>query len=272
MAVQVGRLLKPSGVEVVDRDYHEFLHRGPHFPASGEKRASLYIGIDHHLQIESDLRHLLEQVHMSLSDEQVRDIALQVGITHEYGHAVARTVQILLFEKKQAINPQGLPVETWHAVDDLMNRTIFEKIAPDDELEDILRGEPDSFNDIYTNRGLTSVERIAAGFERLSLRFALTEAGLAEQQTKLIMGINDKENKDLLGEHCRFLSFANNRGLKLNILGQLLDQLKFNLEEKGLPSLAQELPMTFGAVVLGYLKPLTEDQLKNFIATFLVDK
>lgn len=264
LAVQVGKLLRPSSVEVLETDYHRFLYLQDEFPKTSEGRAALEIGVDRYRLMRVELESYLKAAKISLTEEQLQNVLLRWGVSHEYGHAVSRTLEILQIEKFIKGQPQGEYLYIAERGRNLVNGSVYSDIAADQELRDILQDEPE--DGLYTRRNITSSERIAAGFEYLGLQYALEDNGLSREQGQSILQQFATSDEQQFQQCQQLVRFIRTQKIGLDILGQAMTSLSLDLKRNKMPHLSSLVPTNFGPRYFGYFKPLSGDQVREFVA------
>ena len=261
---QIMRLINPSNIEITQEDYHRFIYLKDEFPQNLEDQGVIQVGMELNEYLEKELAQILSENGITLSSEQIRRIALTRGLSHEFGHIVDRVLRLREIERR-AISSKNSISQIAIAVDEEMDKTLFGEIAVDDELENILKGEP---NGIFTNPSSCYSEKIASGFEIIELREALIAEGLSAPYVKKIMEALSERSSRKFEEFKWLFSCSRAKGLNLETLGEAINNLAYYLKKRERPDLRNLFPISFGIRSIGYYRPLNEDQLRAYISRY----
>lgn len=258
---QIRRLIKPSNIEIVTTDYHRFLYLKNTFPEEPEDEGVIQVGVELINLMERDLGRIFSEMGIGLSPEQIRKIALIQGLSHEFGHIVDRVLRLMEIEKRitsagESLSETAIRVD--REIDDFLRREF-----PDEELEEILKNEPE--NGTFTYPGNCYSEKIATGFELIGLTEALLSEGVSASDVDKIMEALYTEKSRRLEEYKRLISFSRQKGFNLETLGEAINHLTYYLKNQGKTDLRDMLPLSFGIRTIGYYRPLNPDQIRKFI-------
>lgn len=263
LAVEVGRLLRPSSVEIIKERYHRFLYLRDVFPSTPPERAKLQISPNLTVQREKPLRERLKQAGIDLTAEQIEQINLRWGISHEYGHAVHRTLVLSRVEQEAERQGDKDFQQVAYGVENQFDVDVFNRIALDEELARALKNEPEGGFHHWSRRA-TTPERVATGFEYLGLRYALEDLGVGGQKAREVVEGFMEEDRKWFREYVQLMEDVRSKGWNLEDLSDALSELRGALREIRREDLLDELP-SFGARNFGYLSPLNEKQIKELV-------
>ncbi len=195
---------------------------------------------------------------ISLTDKQIRHLAIRDIVSHEYGHAVDGALL-----KVQQV---GIGEENWQ-VPENMRKYIYDELAPSEDLQIILGKEAE--RDYTSLPNLTSIERVAVGFEDLGMRYALEEMGVeSDKAMEVLSYIREKDGK-VWKSIVRSVELMRGKGLKL---GDLFDiQLELGDHFKKLLRFDLEgyiRRMRLDTIVFGYYFPLSQEQLRAYVGKY----
>ena len=266
LAVQVGRLVKPPDIELIDTDFARFLYLKDNFPAKGEERASLELGRKYALGWGwQELDKAIKSQGVNLSLDQTLRVVLRSGISHEYGHAVDRALLFLNVEAKMAAQPEADAWQLMLESGQEVSQDIYSRIAPNDDLAEILQGELE--DGTYTRKERTSSERLGTGFGYLGLRYALEDLQVDQQKIDGVINyMVDDDFKTMQGNK-RVAGEIKKQGLTLEDWGNAMTDLNMDLRDRGRSDL-REITRDFSARSLGYAAPLSEEQIKALVTTW----
>lgn len=273
LAVEVGRLMRPGNVVVTQEDFGRFLYLGDEFPKRDEERGALEVGVKYVFRQIEGYKEILSQNGVELTEEQIIDLILRGLVSHEYGHAVDRTMQLLTWgEYVSGIPGGGEPnLSDRYRIRGKMHQEIFDRIAPNEDLATVLALEPDDKEDAYyTNRESTSSERVGRGFHYLGMRYALLELGLDKEKADNIVRSFTRTEDSKLNQYKNLADEIRATGLNLEIFCHGINDLVSQLRKLGRNDLAGKFPyldMPDGRQ-LGYFYPLSQEQIRTYIAAF----
>lgn len=266
LVAQVGRLLKPSDTKVTKGDIFRFVDFGRSFPAEKGDRGTFEVGRAYVEGWFGTIKGYLEERGISATDEQVLNVVMRNGASHEYGHAVDKTLRILAWESAEKSRGHQLSISEGAAVDDAYNEVIYRDIVPNQEIAALLEKEnpKDSFGDYQR----TNSERISSGFEALGTQYALEETGLKSEDVDFVLGKIAAADQVALREFKTVLDKIYNSHLNLAIVATAVGKLKNYLVKEDRNDLVERIGLSLSSRDLGYYFPLTKDEVHKYINYF----
>lgn len=263
LAVTVGRLLRPSNIKVTREDYARFLYLGHSFPTTPEERASLEVGLEYAFGQVNVYKEMLAENGVNLTEDQIIDLILRDGISHEYGHAVHSTLSLIQYGEYISKLPEGERGKKsfWDIREELEQR-IFDTIAPNQDLANLLLNEPDEDS---TKRSRTSSERVGRGFQYLGSRYVLQDFGVDPTKIDAVIETFRIRHDKVLVGYKRIIEEIRARNLNIALFSYGLNDVLSALREMKREDLQKILHFGFGARDLGYYYPLTQDQIRSFV-------
>ncbi|GEM_PF-6795271 len=265
-----GKLVRPSNITLIDATYFRFLYMADEFPKSASERGELEMGHLGYGRMTRNLVRKLESAGVELRSEQMRGVVLRWIISHEYGHAVDAALQI---QKAEEVGKSKPDEEKWKVkadVDRHASQELFTTIAPEPKLQEMFTIQDARYAGLHDDALQTSSERISTGFEYLGLRYALTDAGVAEDKIDKVLDAFKEEDQKSFQDLEHLFKVGKEKGMDIETLGVALNTLKLELRKTEKPELKKTLPLSFGSTYAGYFFPLSETQLKAYIASFKV--
>lgn len=264
LAVLVGKIIRPSGVEVNDHHCARFFYPHDYFPEDGEEKGSLEIGLTYLASHLKQFKEITTWHGFHFSEQQLLHLVLRNTASHEYGHAIDRALRINEWKRREREDPKANVFSS--QVDKEFNNLIYDTLAPDSRLQEIFAYEPENAD--YANREGTSSERIATGFEFLGLSYALNELGVNDQKVAAIVSDFKDVDRKSLYQYEDVLRLARQHHLNFELLGAAINKITVSLKEENLFNLASVLAFGFYSRNFGYYFPLTGEQLHEYISSF----
>lgn len=264
LAVEVGKIIRPSGFRPTKGNDAGFYYFKEVFPENPAERGTVRLGERYVYLMSKNLARIFSNLEINCTQDQLRDIVLRSVIAHEYGHAVKQTIVIMkLAEMYPNISPENLKRFAF-ALSKQIDQTIYEIIAPNHELTDIFSDEPNTLM-----KSDSSEERLAQGFEYLGLQSVLKDLGITEDKIQLVLEAFRKIDHDRFIDHKHLIEYAKKHGLNLRLLQKALSRLMIELDTRGRGDLSLCLMTNYGPNMLGYAFALTPHEIQKFIAMFL---
>lgn len=265
LAVTVGRFLKPANVRITPHDYARFLYFKHSFPTKLEERADLSIGLKYVFGQRNDYREMLWENGVELTDDYLLDLILRDGVSHEYGHAVHAALNLVQWGAYVVKPNEGEKPKSYWQIREDSAQYIYDTIAPDQDLAEILASEPDSD---YSRRSSTSSERLGRGFQYLGTKYALQDMGIDSAKAGKIVETFKKRHGTVLEGYKKVIGEIRLHNLNIEIFSNGITDLQVALKKRGRIDLLESIRFGFGARDLGYFYPLNQDQLRSFVKTF----
>jgi len=264
--IQINRLITDAHIEVTDNDYNQFYYGKDDFPEKTGNNAALYIGAGCIEAFEDTLKDRLNQYSVALPSEIARKITLRWILSHEYGHAIDRTLQLGVINGRVNTEEGDTRRKIGGSVQDEMYQDVNENIAKNSDLESMVT------NDEKTRKYLSPLEsaseRVASGFEFVGLHSALVENGVAVEHADAIIANAFKKGQDELQDFKRLLEYSSSHGLDMKELKHAMLMIRIELKKRGRQDLLTKLPLHFGMQHLGYLAPLTEQEITTYVSKY----
>lgn len=265
LAVQIGRVVKPSNILIHDEDFARFLYTNSEFPESPEQRADLEIGTEYvNGWAFKQMHEAVTAAGVNLSNEQLFQLVLRNGVSHEYGHAIDRVILLLRQSKLEKSD------DDWKEkmkITHEMKQSVYDTIAPREELKQLLEGQPE--DGFATERKGTTSERIAVGFENVGTRYALEELEIDKDKIDQIMDNLEKEDKGRLDKSIQLINLLKSNSLTIEDLASARLDIWSNLKDQGQVELYDPLRFGLDTRFLGYFYPLTKNEVHTFVSQWL---
>jgi hypothetical protein len=263
LAVQVGRIIRPTDISTPNADWARFLYLDKIFPSNKDGRGNIEMGTQYvNGWGAQQMKDVLDKQGVHLNQDQLLQLVVRNTIAHEYGHAVDRTIALLQTANQAGKEPGKDLYEIIIPLEDKMSASLYEYIAPNMRLQEVFVGQPKEGP--YVRRGLTSSERIAVGFENLGQQFSLRELGIAESTIDNIIKEYQQLDNKKLESYSEMAKVGLEKGLNLQEIGEARIQLSSQLKDKGRDNtlVAQISP---NVRVVGYYFPLDRSEIKAYI-------
>jgi hypothetical protein len=240
---------------------HQFYYRGGEaFPQEGEKKGLVIISPNVHESMRTGVNVMVKNT--ELSEPVKQRIALRWGIGHEIGHGIDKALRIRYLQRSLSADVHQdiarLLVKQQREIDS----SIHNEIARDQELEELFADED---RDELHIGGMVS-ERIASGFENISLHASLTDAGVPDDEVAIAMQRYTMNRGKDCAEFVAFANQAKAHGFNLALLDQISTAISVQLsrERKDHYNISPEFELR----PLGYAKPLSREQLQTYIGKY----
>lgn len=265
LAVSVGRFLKPANVKITPHDFARFLYFRHSFPTKPEERADLEVGVKYVFGQRNDYLEMLGENGVELTDDQLLDLILRDGMSHEYGHAVHAALDLIQWGAYIVKPTEGEKPKSYWKIRRDSAQYIYETIAPDQDLAEILANEPDSGK---SERSNTSSERLGRGFQYLGAYYALLDMGFDSAKAGKIVETYKKRDRTSLEGYKKIIGEIRLHNLNINIFGEGITDLQVALKKLGRTDLLESIRFGFSTRELGYYYPLNQEQLRLFVEKF----
>ncbi len=256
ISIQTGRIIRPSRINILKEGHCRFLYMKDVFPKDRDDMAVLYISEGQFNEYYEFLESEVKKAKLNLSEESMFRITLRRLIAHEYGHAVDRTISILLASK----NSDEENIEDEFEVSEKLHLKVYKEIAPDKRLNDILEEGPE--DRVYSKKQRSSSERIARGFEYIALNSALIDEGVDLDKSDLIVKKIVEKQGERLSDFIFVLRYAKSKGLDIENVCGALNELVIGFRNK---SIGELLPSGFSSHYLGYFCALSKEQIIKYV-------
>lgn len=261
---QVSRIIKPSGVTPSENANASFLYLDDNFPEDPERRGEILLGKRAYAKWEGEFKSIYEKVGLNLTDEQIRQTTLRFLISHEYGHAVERGIAILKSEDEmtdsEKLNPMSGRMKIMHG----LKMHVYEQLAPNSKLQSLFTEEKVASIYRANDPALTTSERIATGFERLGLQYALEDINVDPIQIDQVLNYLQQTHESRFTEQKYILDKAKKKGFSLEQLSAAIDLIDGEMHKMERKDLAELTRGGFSGHTFGYAFPLNQDQIKEF--------
>jgi hypothetical protein len=271
LVVQAARLVKPNEVKVGAGGVSEFGYRNDYFPEINEEKASLNIDIESEQLYLKRLAGKLDNLGITLAPEQLEEVALAGLLSHEYGHALHKTIELLQIEQRLTeLVERPAKDDLWEIGSEVKTEVLqtLTKIASDPQLDQISyfsNGDrrtawPIGFHQI-------DAERLGTGFELLGLKYSLKRTGLSDDDVAKVVGSYLDEKTAIFNEFKTVEELIKSRGLRVSEVERALDSLAGMQGVSSSQDLQNRVP-EMPAFLPGYYRPIPEAQIRQFISSF----
>ncbi len=264
--VSIGRIIRPENIVVRNQPAHQFLYLRDAFPETPESRGQIRISEDSYAILKNRVGGLLSELNVTLSPEQLNEVAMRWGISHEYGHAVDTALILSLTEKRLKDHPEEPLSQANVEAANSLYKYIYDVSAPNADLNDILAIDN---NEMFSDKTSTSSERIAGGFEYLGLRFALEDSGVEPEKIDSMIKKLLEKKAHYTDEAKQFSSVLKDNGFSMQAFSSGMGKLWSDLRSSGNKEITNKMPMSvIDARSLGYLAPLRKPEVQHLVSLF----
>jgi len=251
------RLLSSKNIRTTDASTAHFSWDSYSFAA--EPGADFMFGTGCVTTFEQKILDAANNTGLQLPASDVREVAVRMIVSHEYGHAVDTAVKMLVAEKKGTF-ASGLDDEDFDTFNRVIEPEFTESIARNEEIIAM-------FPDALPEASKSSNERISTGFELLALRSILEEKGVSKEDIISVVANLQQQEHVKAQEYAQLFKRIKEKGYPLSDFRSGLGALRGYLEAVR-PDLKQFVLYHLGGRSIGYSYPISQQQLEGYIDTF----
>jgi len=254
------RIVTISSIQVCDETFHRFEYYSEFFPANEDELGILTFGTVKCRLMMEDLEKIFRSQKINFNRDIITRVAIRWGISHELGHALYRTIVLLISEQRELkVGDYALSVEIKESVDQGIYSSADYHLA-----EELLKGEPS--DGLHTQLHGVVTESFCRGIEYIGLEEALLDEGVSTSDVdKIIEEFLEGDRREF--EDFQFLiREIHRKGLTLEAFCWALNDIFMALKRLGRQDVRDRLPASFGSQFLGYFVPLKRDQIETFLS------
>lgn len=268
----IGILVRPSSTLPDHSEYASFLYLDHQFPTDNKSRATIGLSQKQFDRVCTHIKELLAKEQIELDAAALGRVATKFTVGHEYGHAADKAVQLKQLDQFMNENPHKQRYLASSEVAHQVVMSVYDTIAPRDQLHALIESTKPKYNFDVDDPARTTSERIATGFERISLGIALSEEGISPTSISLVLEKLDQKDKQQLQEEMLFLESLKQQGITVREFFGAISDIRKHLQGQGLNQITSQLlrgPQGYAA--LGYRFPLSKTELVEYLSLMDTD-